>query len=76
MKPGTWSHRQPLSFGGRSPAYSLYRPKAEIARGLMVVLHGSGDTVDVTISSMAAEAAGDEHGFMLAVPRRHRKQLE
>ena len=66
--PGAWTHDNRLAFDGRARTYSLYMPTNGESRGLMVVLHGSGQTVDNMISQVAPEATAERNGLIVAVP--------
>jgi len=68
ITPG-WRHGNTLTFDGTERTYSLYAPAAEAVTGLVIALHGSGDTVEGMIDEMAAEPVADSHGFMLVVPQ-------
>ena len=65
---GVWRNGNRLSFDGRMRSYSLYTPSNGKVRGLMVVLHGSGDTVENIISEISVESTADENGLIIAVP--------
>ncbi len=66
--PGAWTHNNRLAFDGRTRSFSLYLPTNGEARGLMVVLHGSGQTVDNMIAQVAPEAASESNGLIVVVP--------
>ena len=63
-----WSHDNSLSFDGDSRTYSLYVPSGGNISGLVVVLHGSGESVEDMISEMAMERAAQDNGLLVAAP--------
>jgi len=63
-----WSHGHSLVFDGLTRTYSLYAPANGEARGLVVVLHGAGQSVDHLVSELEAEATAEENGLVVAVP--------
>ena len=63
-----WAHGLHLDVDGRTRNYSLFEPTVGDAQGLMVVLHGGGDSVERMISEMAVEAMAEENGLIVAVP--------
>ena len=63
-----WNHQNNLSFGGDTRTYSLFVPTERNILGLMVVLHGSGQSVEDMISEMAVETAAQQNGLLVAVP--------
>ena len=66
--PGAWTHNNRLAFDGRTRSFSLYLPTNGEPRGLVVVLHGSGQTVDNMIAQVAPEAAAESNGLIVVVP--------
>ena len=46
----------------------MYAPPSVEPQGLVVVLHGGGDSVENMISEVAVEATADEHGLIVAIP--------
>lgn len=65
---GAWTHGRQLTVAGRARSYSLYVPTTGQTSGLMVALHGSGETVDRMITGIAAESVAEENGVIVAVP--------
>jgi predicted esterase len=63
-----WSHENNLSFDGRTRTYSIYVPAQGEIEGLMVVLHGSGQSVEHMISEIAVETTADQTGVIVVVP--------
>lgn len=63
-----WSHQNNLSFDGRTRSYSIYVPAQGEIEGLMVVLHGSGQSVEHMISEIAVETTADQTGVIVVVP--------
>ena len=66
--PGAWTHNNRLVFDGHTRSFSMYLPTNGEARGLMVVLHGSGQTVDNMIAQVAPEAPAESNGLIVVVP--------
>jgi predicted esterase len=62
-----WSHGNQLDFDGLTRSYSIYTPTDGEIRGLMVVLHGSGDSPEYMISELDVDAI-EENGLIVAVP--------
>ena len=65
---GAWTHGRQLTVDGRTRTYSIYVPTTGETSGLMVALHGSGETVDSMITGIAAESVAEENGVIVAVP--------
>jgi len=63
-----WTHGNSLEFDERHRTYSVYVPSNSEVQGLVVVLHGAGQTVEHMISELAAEPAAEEHGLLIVVP--------
>jgi len=63
-----WNQNNSLSFDGRTRTYSVYAPAEGEIRGLIVVLHGAGDSVENMISEIAVETTADQNGVVVAVP--------
>lgn len=63
-----WSHANVLNFDGRTRSYSIYAPTAAEVQGLMVVLHGAGDTAENMISEMTLDVTAQENGLIVVVP--------
>ena len=57
-----------LLHDGRTRTYFQYAPSDGNPHGLVVVLHGSGEAVEYTISEIAIEDTADEHGILVVVP--------
>ena len=57
-----------LSVDGRRRTYASYTPTDGDPRGLMVVLHGSGQSVGHMIGAVEAESVADERGVVVVVP--------
>ena len=64
----SWSHENVLMFDGLSRTYSVYVPQNGELQGLVLVLHGSGQTVADHILEIEVEAAADANGLIIAVP--------
>ena len=63
-----WVQGNSLTFDGGTRRYAMYAPTEGDIRGLVVVLHGAGQSVNHMISEIAVEAVADEKGFLVAVP--------
>ncbi len=64
----SWIHENELVFDGLSRTYSVYTPTNGEYQGLVVVLHGSGQTVEQHISELEVESTAEENGLIIAVP--------
>ena len=68
LADGAWNHGNVIEFDNLSRTYSVYIPTNGDARGLVLVLHGSGDTVEHLISEIEAEITAEENGLIVAAP--------
>lgn len=63
-----WSLGNTLTHDGLSRTYALYVPTTGMPSGLVVALHGSGDSSEGMISLISAEGPADANAFIVAVP--------
>ena len=63
-----WSQDNSLSFDGLERSYALYVPSEGDPQGLVVLLHGSGQSMAQMISETQVEGTADENSLIVVVP--------
>ena len=64
----SWSRGNALEFDGRRRTYALYAPSDGTPTGLVLILHGSGQTPAGMIAELRPESLAEANGFAVAVP--------
>ena len=63
-----WTQGNQLEFGGRTRTYAVYTPPEGEVRGMVMALHGSGESVEYMVSELGAESTADENGLVVVAP--------
>lgn len=63
-----WSQGNSLSFDGLERSYSVYVPSSGAPQGLILLLHGSGQSTNQMISETDVEGTAEQDGLLVVAP--------